>query len=47
MNATGTAASRLSADEFRLLRWGLGALLSVLGAAANTSAISTVASISM
>ena len=33
MKAAGEPAGRLSADEFRLLRWGLGALLSMLGAA--------------
>jgi hypothetical protein len=33
MKAAGKTAVRLRADEFRLLRWGLGAALSVLGAA--------------
>lgn len=33
MNALEPSSPRLTAGEFRLLRWGLGALLSVLGAA--------------
>lgn len=33
MKALEKPAVRLTAEEFRLLRWGLGAALSVLGAA--------------
>lgn len=33
MNAGESSSARLTAGEFRLLRWGLGALLSALGAA--------------
>ncbi len=33
MRPDRTGSTRLTVDEFRLLRWGLGALLSVLGAA--------------